>query len=63
MRFTFLLAALGLCVFGAAGVADGEAGSAVLPRDHYQAFLGILIDLIVELRGLIIKPFDNQIQS
>jgi hypothetical protein len=28
-------------------------------KDHYQAFLGVLIDLIVELLGLIIKPFDN----
>jgi hypothetical protein len=29
-------------------------------KDHYQTFLGVLIDLIVELLGLIIKPFDNQ---
>ena len=27
---------------------------------HYQAFLGVLIDLIVENLGLIIKPLDNQ---
>jgi hypothetical protein len=31
-----------------------------VPKDHYQAFFGVLIDLIVELLGLIIKPFDNQ---
>jgi hypothetical protein len=29
-------------------------------KDHYEAFWGVLIDLIVELLGLIIKPFDNQ---
>jgi hypothetical protein len=29
-------------------------------KDHYQAFWGVLIDLIVELLVLIIKPFDNQ---
>jgi hypothetical protein len=28
-------------------------------NDHYQAFLGVLIDLIVEILVLIIKPFDN----
>jgi hypothetical protein len=27
---------------------------------HYQGFFWVLIDLIVELMGLIIKPFDNQ---
>ena len=26
----------------------------------YQAFFWVLIDLIMELLGLIIKPFDNQ---
>jgi hypothetical protein len=35
----------------------------ILCKDHYQAFWGVLIDLIVELLGLIIKPFDNQTES
>jgi hypothetical protein len=30
---------------------------------YYQAFFWVLIDLIVELLGLIIKPFDNQTES
>ena len=32
-------------------------------KAHYQAFFWVLIDLIVELLGLIIKPFDNQAES
>jgi hypothetical protein len=32
-------------------------------KDYYQAFFWVLIDLIVELLGLIIKPFDNQVES
>ena len=32
-------------------------------KDYYQAFLWVFIDLIVELLGLIIKPFDNQTES
>ncbi len=32
-------------------------------KAYYQSFLGVLIDLIVELLGLIIKPFDNQTES
>ncbi len=32
-------------------------------KAYYQAFFGVLIDLIVELLGLIIKPFDNQTES
>ncbi len=32
-------------------------------KDHYQAFFWVLIDLIVELLGLIIKPFDNQTET
>jgi hypothetical protein len=32
-------------------------------KAYYQAFWGVLIDLIVELLGLIIKPFDNQTES
>ncbi len=32
-------------------------------KDYYQAFFWVLIDLIVELLGLIIKPFDNQEES
>jgi hypothetical protein len=32
-------------------------------KDYYQAFFWVLIDLIVELLGLIIKPFDNQTES
>ena len=32
-------------------------------KAHYQAFFRVLIDLIVELLGLIIKPFDNQTES
>jgi hypothetical protein len=37
--------------------------SLLLDKAHYQAFWGVLIDLIVELLGLIIKPFDNQTES
>ncbi len=33
------------------------------PKVYYQAFFWVLIDLIVELLGLIIKPFDNQTES
>jgi hypothetical protein len=29
-------------------------------KDYYQAFFGVLIDLIVELLGLIINPFDKK---
>jgi hypothetical protein len=36
---------------------------AVLIKVHYQAFFGVLIDSIVELLVLIIKPFDNQTES
>jgi hypothetical protein len=32
-------------------------------KDHYQALFWVLIDLIVELLGLIIKPFDNQTET
>jgi hypothetical protein len=32
-------------------------------KAYYQAFFGVLIDLIIELLGLIIKPFDNQAES
>ena len=32
-------------------------------KAYYQAFFRVLIDLIVELFGLIIKPFDNQTES
>jgi hypothetical protein len=32
----------------------------VANKTHYQAFFWVLIDLIVELLVLIIKPFDNQ---
>jgi hypothetical protein len=28
-------------------------------EDYYQAFFWVLIDLIVELLGLMMKPFDN----
>ncbi len=40
---------------GYAGEPEGKA--------YYQAFLGVLIDLIFELLGLIIKPFDYQTES
>jgi hypothetical protein len=30
---------------------------------YYQAFFWVLIDLIVELLGLIVKSFDNQTES
>ncbi len=36
---------------------------AVYIKAYYQAFFWVLIDLIVELLGLIIKPFDNQTES
>ena len=32
-------------------------------KSHYQAFFWVLIDLIVELLGLMIKSFDNQTES
>ena len=32
-------------------------------KAYYQAFFRVLIDSIVELFGLIIKPFDNQTES
>ena len=32
----------------------------LLTKAYYQAFFRVLIDLIVELLGLIIKPFNNQ---
>jgi hypothetical protein len=32
-------------------------------KPHYQAFFWVLIDLIVDLLGLIMKPFDNQTES
>ncbi len=32
-------------------------------KAYYQAFFGVLIDLIVELLVLIIKSFDNQTES
>jgi uncharacterized membrane protein len=32
-------------------------------KAYYQAFFWVLIDLIVELLDLIIKPFDNQTES
>jgi hypothetical protein len=32
-------------------------------KTYYQDFFWILIDLIVKLWGLIIKPFDNQTES
>jgi hypothetical protein len=38
---------------------DGNPGVLVV-QAYYQAFFWVLIDLIVELLGLIIKPFDNQ---
>ena len=41
---------------------DSQTGSH-LGKAHYQAFFWVLIDLIVELLGLIIKPFDNQTES
>ncbi len=37
--------------------------SPVTLKTYYQAFWGVLIELIVELLGLIIKPFDNQTES
>ena len=35
----------------------------ILAKDHYQAFFWVVIDVIVELLGLIIKPFDDQTES
>ena len=32
-------------------------------KGYYQAFFGVLIDLIIDLLCLIIKPFDNQTES
>jgi hypothetical protein len=41
----------------------GAAEAMVGCKAHYQAFFWVLIDLIVELLVLIIKPFDNQTES
>ena len=38
---------------------DSE-GTCRTSKVTYQAFWGVLIDLIMEFLGLIIKPFDNQ---
>jgi len=40
-----------------------KAAALVRVKAYYQAFFRVLIDLIVELFGLIIKPFDNQTES
>ena len=43
---------------------SGRSGSVIVRNKvDYQAFLGVLLDLIVDLLGLIIKSFDNQIES
>ena len=42
---------------------DLEIDYSVLFKAYYQAFFWVLIDLIVELLGLIIKSFDNQTES
>jgi len=42
---------------------ETHADRAVTTKAYYQAFFRVLIDLIVELFGLIIKPFDNQTES
>jgi hypothetical protein len=42
---------------------SSERSSHLLTKAYYQAFFGVLIDLIVELLGLIIKPFDNQTEN
>ena len=39
---------------------SGGLKSSYPDKAYYQAFFRVLIDLIVELLGLIIKPFDNQ---
>jgi hypothetical protein len=44
---------------GIKGLDDKSSGI----KAHYQAFFWVLIDLIVDLLGLIIKPFDNQTES
>jgi hypothetical protein len=41
----------------------GERFACFWLKAYYQAFFRVLIDLIVELFGLIIKPFDNQTES
>jgi hypothetical protein len=47
------------CILG-----GNESGTTYLTsKAYYQAFFWVLIDLIVELLGLIIKPFDNQTES
>ena len=38
----------------------GQTRRGLLFKAYYQAFFWVLIDLIVELLGLIIKTFDNQ---
>jgi hypothetical protein len=37
--------------------------NALCIKVYYQAVLGVLIDSMVELLGLIIKPFDHQTGS
>ena len=48
--------------FAASGVQSAQFNSGQF-KTYYQAFFWVLIDLIVELLGLIIKPFDNQTES
>jgi hypothetical protein len=40
-----------------------DTGKHIEGKAYYQAFWRVLIDLIVELLGLIINPFDNQTES
>jgi len=40
-----------------------ETRSTLHWQGSLQAFFGVLIDVIVELLGLIIDPFDNQTES
>jgi hypothetical protein len=40
-----------------------QSADSLLPKAYYQAFFWVLIDLIFELLGSIIKPFDNQTES
>jgi ribosomal protein S27AE len=48
---------------GGASICEHNRRRRECNKAHYQAFIWVLIDLIVELLVLIIKPFDNQTES
>ncbi len=63
---TFVMNLLQSCTSRVAGLQTPPSRVvtvSLLCKAYYQAFFRVLIDLIVEFLGLIIKPFDNQTES